>query len=428
MEALTPAGFLAIIMWCALIAFAVFGGADFGAGFWDVLAKGEDAERQRVALIRAIGPIWEANEIWLIFLLTGVWTGFPIVFSTLMTALFVPLVLGLLGIVMRGASFAFYTHARLSVRVGRSWGRSFSGASIITPFFFGAAAAADASGNLHVDAAGNTHANLFNTWANPFGIACGLLAISFCAVLAATFMTVEARRAGDHKLVMQFRARALIAGAVTAVIGTVAAWLGSLYAPYFFDGLTTRALPLALAGVVIGALTGASLLLGFFLVARALVSGMVALILGAWAIAQYPYLVVPDITITSGAAPHDVVVAVLIAAIVSSVLVFPSLFYMFRLFKAGKGETRGTSTEDFIHQIAEEEHLAALEQYPEVERKKEKSPVMRTVEQRAKSLLPGAAALGAIIVASQLGKIVDAMQRHGDHEDHKTPQRPASDP
>jgi cytochrome d ubiquinol oxidase subunit II len=347
---------------------AVLGGADFGAGVWEFVARGRTADAQRAALIRAIGPIWEANEIWLIFAITGVWTGFPLVFYAVMTVLFVPLTLGLLGIVMRGASFSFYTHIRLATQFSSIWGRIFSAVSVITPYLFGTIAAAVVSGEIRVDANDNAHANLITTWNTPFAIACGLFAVALCAVLAATYMTVEANRQHDHQLTLIFRKRALIAGAISALIGTAAAWLASFWATYFFNGLTTRALPLALAAVVVGVLTALMLLLGLYFLARMLVAGMVILIFGAWAVAQLPYLIVPDVTIARGAAPDGVVVAVIIAAIVTAVLVLPSLWYMMRLFKSKQGGQHEMTTEEFIHQIAGEEdertamaHAAALE-------------------------------------------------------------------
>jgi cytochrome d ubiquinol oxidase subunit II len=353
--------FMAIVMWLAIMAFAVLGGADFGAGVWDLVARGQTADQQRGALIRAIGPIWEANEIWLIFLVTGTWTAFPLVFSAVMTALFIPLSIALLGVVMRGAAFAFYSHFRAAIHVSSVWGRTFSAASTIAPFLFGAVAAAVVSGRIRVAPDGSVQANVITSWTTPFALACGCFAVALCACMAATYMTVEVSNQGEMRLVRIFRRRALVSGAIAALLGTVAAWLASFYAVHLFNGLTTRALPLALAAVVVGVLTAVALLVGLYRIARMLVAAEVALILGAWAIAQLPYLIVPDVPITRGTAPPGVMAALLIAAIVSMILVLPSTWYMLHLFKARFREYPSPTTDEYVERIAEHDRRLAAE-------------------------------------------------------------------
>lgn len=356
----TLAYFMAFALWLSVMAFAVLGGADFGAGVWDLLAGGEAGERQRDALIRAIGPVWEANEIWLIFLITGTWTAFSPVFYAVMTALFIPLTLALLGVVMRGAAFAYYTHFRAAVTVNALWGRTFSVASLATPFLLGAVAATVASGRVTLDAAGAVTANVITSWKTPFALSCGCLAVAACACLAATYMTVEASNQNATDLLRIFRRRALISGVVTAVLGIVSGWLASFFAPYLFSGLTSRALPLALAGVTAGILTALALLLGFYRIARMLIGAAVALVLGAWAVAQLPYLIVPSLTIAQAASPPGVQAVVLIATLVSMILVLPSTYYMLYLFKS-RDRRRPRLTADQYIQSLEERAEAASE-------------------------------------------------------------------
>ena len=346
-----PSSVMAGLMWLSLIAFAVLGGADFGAGVWDLLASGRSREPQRAALIRAIGPIWEANEIWLIFLITGTWTTFPLVFSTVMTALFIPLTLGLLGIVMRGAAFAYYTHFRAAVTVNEVWGKTFSIASLVTPFLFGTVAAAVVSGHIRVLPGGNVVANPWQTWTTPFALACGGFAVALSACLAATYMTVEAANQHELKLVAVFRRRALISGAVAATLGAVSFWLSAGYAPVLFHGLFTRAWPVALAAVLLGVLTAAALVAGFFRTARVLIGGEVTAILGAWALAQFPLLIVPDVSVTRAAAPPVVQTAAIIAAVISMVLVIPATWYLLYLFKSEHGSTRHRTADQLIEQL-----------------------------------------------------------------------------
>lgn len=359
MNPATLADFMALALWLSLMALAVLGGADFGAGVWDLLAGGEAGERQRGALIRAIGPIWEANEIWLIFLVTGTWTAFSPVFYAVMTALFIPLTLALLGIVMRGAAFAYYTHFRAAVSVSDVWGRTFSVASTVTPFLFGAAAAAVASGRITLNAAGEVTANIITSWTTPFALSCGCLAVAACACLAATYMTVEANNQNMTDLLHLFRRRALISGALTAALGIISGWLASYFAPYLFSGLTGRALPIALAGIAAGLLTATALLIGLYRTARMLVGLAVALVLGAWAVAQLPYLIVPSLTIAQAASPPGVQAVVLIATLVSGILVLPSMYYMLYLFKARNRRPPRLTADQYIDSLVKRAESAS---------------------------------------------------------------------
>lgn len=355
----TLADGMAVVLWLAKLSFAVLGGADFGAGVWDLLAGGETKEEQRGALIRAIGPIWEANEIWLIFLITGAWTGFPLVFGSIMATMFVPLTLGLLGIVMRGAGFAIYSHFRREVEVNLVWGRVFSIPGTVTPFFFGAVAAAVASGQIHVSPSGQVSSDLIASWTTPFALACGCFAVALCACLAATYMTEETRNQGELRITRLFRRRALSSGSIAALIGVVAALIARSSAPYLFNGLTTRALPLALAGVVVGVATAVALVLGFYAIARLLSAGGVALLLGAWAVAQLPYVIVPYVKITDGSAPSGVQAAMLIATVVSMALVLPAFWYLMYLFKAEDRRRPPVTTDQMISRLEAEQKRAA---------------------------------------------------------------------
>jgi cytochrome d ubiquinol oxidase subunit II len=347
---LTPAYIMVALLWLSLAAFAILGGADFGAGVWDLLEWGSTAERARELLIRAIGPIWEANEIWLIFLITGTFTAFPIVFAALSIALFIPGVLALLGTVLRGAAFAYYSHFRAAVPVNLAWGRTFSVSSIIAPFFFGTMAAAVAGGHIRV-VQGQVHTDFFSTWTAPFALACGAFAVAMCAVLAATYMTVEARNVGQQDLVTLFRSHALIAYLVTAVIGALAALLATRDAPYLWTNLTGRALPLVIATMLLGIATALMLLINYFALARVLIAGTIMGIFAAWGVAQYPYLIVPDVTVANASAPHNVLVAVVISAIGGLIIVLPALWLLFYLFKAKDLPQPAVNTEAWIETL-----------------------------------------------------------------------------
>ncbi len=331
----TLAALAAALAWVALIAYAVLGGADFGGGIWDLLARGPTAERQRAVIARGMGPVWESNNVWLIFVLVVTWTAFPIVYAGISTALFIPITLAVIGIVLRGAAFSFRSNYGREIGSGVRWGYAFSIASTITPFLFGTMAGALASGNIRVSTGPSlqVQANPWTTWTTPFALACGLFAVALCSVLAATYLTIDARKAGDNAVAEGFRLRALIAGAVTAALGALSAVLAISEAPTFWQGLIGKALPFTIAAVVIGLATAAALLRHLDYLARVLVAAETACIFLAWGVAQWPYLIVPDVTVDNAASPASVLGPLLIVSLLGLVILLPSLWYLFTVVK-----------------------------------------------------------------------------------------------
>ena len=321
-----------IILWLSLIVYAVLGGADFGGGIWDFFAFGQEAERQRRLIGQALGPVWEANHVWLIFLIVGLFTAFPPAFSILSTALFVPFTLAVIGIVLRGAAFMFRGQVDDAKTSRRIWGRVFSTASTITPFFFGAAAAAVASGQVHVEA-GRVQTDLLAGWTTPFALTIGALALSLCAVLAAVNLIVEAQNSNEPELVEAFRRRAMIAGAFTLVLDAIAFILSPFQAPLLLNGALDHALPLIIATALIGVGAATSLLLRRYRLARVLAFTVTAFIFASWGLSQFPYLVPVSVTISNAASPPSTQLALLIGTLVGMALLLPSLWLLFHVFK-----------------------------------------------------------------------------------------------
>jgi cytochrome d ubiquinol oxidase subunit II len=321
-----------IILWLSLIAYAVLGGADFGGGIWDFFAFGPQAERQRRLIGQALGPVWEANHVWLIFLIVGLFTAFPSAFSVLSTALIVPFTLALLGIVLRGAAFIFRAQADEAVTFGKIWGRVFSTASTITPFLFGTAAAAVASGQVRVQG-GGIQTDLLTGWTTPFALTIGALALSLCAVLAALNLIIEAQNNNDAELVEAFRRRAIIAGAFTLVLDVVAFTLSPFEAPLLWHGMLAHALPLVIVTGLIGLGTAASLLLRRYRLARVLAIIVTAFIFASWGVSQFPYLIPVNVTINNATSPPATLLALLIGTGIGMALLLPSLWLLFHVFK-----------------------------------------------------------------------------------------------
>ncbi len=321
-----------IILWLSLIVYAVLGGADFGGGIWDFFAFGPQAERQRRLIGQALGPVWEANHVWLIFLIVGLFTAFPSAFSVLSTALIVPFTLALIGIVLRGAAFMFRGQADDATTLRRVWGRVFSTASTITPFFFGTAAAAVASGQVRVEA-GRVQTDLLAGWTTPFALTIGALALALCAVLAAVNLMIEAQNSNDAELVEAFRRRAIIAGAITLVLDAVAFILSPFQAPLLWNGMLDHALPLVIATALIGLGAAVSLLLRRYRLSRALAFTATAFIFASWGLSQFPYLVPVAVTIQNAASPPATLLALLIGTIIGMALLLPSLWLLFHVFR-----------------------------------------------------------------------------------------------
>jgi cytochrome bd ubiquinol oxidase subunit II len=323
---------VACVLWAGVTAYAVLGGADFGAGFWSLLAGGGRAGRRLRDLIDwAIGPVWEANHVWLIFVLVVLWTGFSEAFASIFSTLFIPLSLAALGIVLRGAGFAFQHTAR------RAHGRHvaqvlFGLSSLLTPFFMGTVVGAIAGGRIPV---GNAAGDPVTSWLNPLSLIIGALFVATSAYLAAVFLINDARRAAAPDLERAFRKRALAAAVgagALAVAGLVALRAD---ARVVYDGLTADALPLVALSVLCGA--GALVLVGRGARrgARPLAVGAVATMIWGWGVAQHPYLLPKDLTIDAAAAPSATLNAVLVVFGVAIVLVLPSMLLLLRLAQRG---------------------------------------------------------------------------------------------
>jgi cytochrome d ubiquinol oxidase subunit II len=315
-------------MWLGVTAYALSGGADFGAGFWDLVAG--DPQRgapQRKLIEHAIGPVWEANHVWLIFVLVVLWTGFPEAFASIASSLYVPLTLVAVGVILRGAGFAF-RKAVTGVSLERLFGATFAASSVITPFFLGTVAGAVASGRVP---AGIARAHPVRSFVNPTSVLGGALAVVACAYLAAVYLTADARRAGDATLIEAFRRRALASGVVAG--GVVLGGIAVLHAdaPDLFAGLTGRGMPLVAVSAIAGLVSLGCVWRRRFLAARAGAATAVTAVLWGWAAGQYPYLLEGELTIRQAAAAPVTLRAVLLSLAVGAVLFVPALVALFAM-------------------------------------------------------------------------------------------------
>jgi cytochrome d ubiquinol oxidase subunit II len=319
---------IAVVLFLAVTAYAVLGGADFGAGFWDLVAGGADrGDRPRELIDDSIGPVWEANHVWLIFIFVVLWTGFPEAYASITLTLYVPLSIAALGIVLRGASFAFRKTV-FQTRDRRNFGAAFAVSSVLVPYCMGTVAGAIASGRVP---AGGKAGDPWSSWINPTSIVGGLLAVAVVAYLAAVYLVWDARRLADPGLVGYFRRRAVGAGVVAGVVAFVAVFVLRADARYVFDGLTARALPLVILSAVCGTASLVLLIRDASRGARVLAIGAVAGIVVGWGVAQWDYMLPTSLTVADAAAPSGTLQALLAATILFVLVVVPGFTLLYTL-------------------------------------------------------------------------------------------------
>jgi cytochrome d ubiquinol oxidase subunit II len=309
---------IAFVALAAVALYAIFGGADFGGGVWDVLASGPRRRAQQDLIGHAIGPVWETNHVWLIFLIVLLFTCFPPAFAALSIGLYVPLCFVLVGIILRGAAYAFRSQAYSAEGLSQFWGHVFGVASILAPFFFGTCVGALTVGDFH--------------WSSPFALCIGVLAVALCAQIAAVFLTMES----DGALREDFRLRAIVATVGLAIVGAIGLAVAWQTVPGVFHHLLApHSLPGILVAMTLGLVVLGALWLRGFALARAMVALEAIAVLVGWFGSQAPYLIPGSMTYAQAAAPDVTLHAFLWLTGCGAVLLVPSLALLFSVFKSG---------------------------------------------------------------------------------------------
>jgi cytochrome bd ubiquinol oxidase subunit II len=325
---MSTADAVAGVLWTGVTAYAVFGGADFGAGFWSLVAGGGvHGRRTRDLVDWAIGPVWEANHVWLIFVLVVLWTGFPTAFESIFSTLFIPLSLAALGIILRGAGFAFHKTAS-RVKGGRLAEPLFGLSSLLTPFFLGTVVGAVASGRVPL---GNAAGDPVTSWVNPLSLLVGALFVATSAYLAAVFLVSDARRAGVPDLEESFRVRALGAALAAGALAVGGMFVLRADARYVYDRLTHEGLPLVILSGLCGLAVLGVLRRPGARGARPLAVAAVVAVVWGWGVAQYPYLLPKVLTIADGGGARATLTSLLIVFGIAVVVVVPSIVLLYTL-------------------------------------------------------------------------------------------------
>ena len=329
---MTLANVVAASMFTGITLYALLAGADFGAGFWDLVAgNAERGAPTRRLIEESIGPVWEANHVWLIFVLVTLWTGFPSAFAPIMSTLYVPLTLAAVGIILRGSAFAFRKASR-TLGERRFYGIAFASSSVITPYFLGSVVGGVASARVPAE---SRTGDVVRSWLNPTSVLGGVMAVIVCAFLAAVYLAADAERRGRPELVTVFRRRSLAAGILAGAVAGVGVAVLHADAPLLFHGLTHRGAPLIVASAVAGASTLVLVARRRVAMARYLAAAAVVAVLWGWAAGQYPWMLEHEVTIKAAAAPRATLEAGLVALGAGAVLLVPALVWLLVLVQRG---------------------------------------------------------------------------------------------
>ena len=323
------------VMLIGLTLYSLLGGADFGAGVWEFNTALRAPEKEQALIYRAIGPVWEANHVWLIFVVVGLFAGFPGAFSAIFRALWVPLLLALVGIVFRGVGFIFRTYAS-GISEKYMWGAVFAFASTGAPFFLGASLGAILSGELKFTDDGGFAGDYLTGWISSMSVFSAFFGVGVCAFLSAVYLTREAHLAGDAALSKKWRTRAMASGLWMGVLAIVGLGLMAAEVPYLWEGFKTRAWPLIGGSVAAGCFSLWALRRGRFTGATVGAALAVASVVLGGGVALYPALVPPAITVESARAPRDVLWALVACVVLGVAILTPSMIYLLRLFKGKK--------------------------------------------------------------------------------------------
>lgn len=323
---------IAGILLLSLTIYALMAGADFGAGVWHFMGRGPTKSEQHRVISGAIGPIWEANHVWLILVVTILFTAFPAAYARMSTTLHIPLTLLLVGIILRGSAFAFRHYDVWPDELHLRWDQLFAFSSLISPVLLGMTLGAMTAGDFPVNPDNFLEGYVY-PWATAFPFAVGLFTLALFAYLAAVYLILETRNQALQEI---FRIRAIGAAFVAGILEEIVLVLGRTGAPRLWGELTGSmwggAVQMGVGGLTVAAIW--LLIIRRYWWARACAMLQVTLTIWAWGMAQFPYLVPPDITIFNAAAPAITLQLVLVALVVGAIVLFPSLWYLFRLFKS----------------------------------------------------------------------------------------------
>jgi cytochrome d ubiquinol oxidase subunit II len=329
-----------IFLFFAIVLYFLLGGADFGAGIIELFTSTNNKSRTRRTMYKAIGPVWEANHMWLIIAIVILFVGFPVIYSSVCTYLHIPLLIMLMGVTARGTAFSFRNYdAVKDDRMQDVYNYIFVYSSFITPLFLGITAGSVISRQIDPASSDFLHTYVFS-WLNFFSVAVGLFTVALCGFLAAIYLIGEAKEDFDVK---RFTKKAVIMNAVAVGFGGLvflAAEHENVHLAYWLFGN-----PVSFTAIIAASL---SLVLLWYLlkkkktkIIRILAAFQVTMILIAVGYRHFPDVIMVkdghNLSLLTDHAPATTINDLGWGLLIGSLLILPALGYLFYSFQK-KGE------------------------------------------------------------------------------------------
>jgi len=323
-------------LFLAIVLYFLLGGADFGAGIIELFTSEKNKHKTRQTSYHAIGPIWEANHMWLIIAVVIMFVGFPVVYSTLCTYLHIPMLIMLLGITARGTAFAFRNYdAVKGAHTQKIYNRIFVYSSFITPLFLGIIAGSAISRQIDLHAASFMDAYIFS-WFNYFSVAVGLFTVALSGYLAAIYLIGEADNDHDaRRFIVKAKVMNIIAVGCGGLV-FIASEIENIHMAHWIFGN-----PVSLTAVIAASI---SLIASWVLInkgkrkiIRIGAGFQVTMILLAVGYMHYPYLIMikggQNLSLFAYQAPETTINDLGWGLFIGSFLILPSLFYLYYSFQ-----------------------------------------------------------------------------------------------
>lgn len=323
-----------IYLWMAILLYLLLGGADFGAGIIELFTSEKNKGRTRKTMYRAIGPIWEANHMWLIITIVILFVGFPVIYSTMSVHLHIPLAIMLLGIIARGTAFAFRNYDAVVDDLQKLYNKIFVYSSFITPLFLGIIAGSAVAGTIDTDANNFVDAYIFS-WLNIFTISVGLFTATICGYLAAVFIIGETDNAEDRKIFTRKARLMNIATAACGVLVFITAALEGIPLLNWLFGNVASVIAI-IAALITLYLQWKTLKRGHTRKIRIYAGFQVAMILVAVTVRHYPNIVILKngkyLSLLEHAGHEQTIFYLGLALLIGSVFILPALYYLMYSF------------------------------------------------------------------------------------------------
>lgn len=322
-------------LFLSILLYVVLGGADFGAGIIELFTSAKNKDRTRETLYRAIGPIWEANHMWLIIAIVILFVAYPVIYAEMSVYLHIPLIVMLIGIIARGTAFVFRNYDAVKDDMQHVYNRIYFASSFITPLFLGITAGSVISGS--IDHAADTFADVYIfSWLNWFSIGVGFFVVALCGFLASVYLIGETDNTNDRKRFINKAKHMNITAVISGVYVFITAWIDGIPLMNWIFG-NTMGLIAVLAATASLIVLWVLIYSGNAIMIRLLAGFQVTMILLAIGYAHFPDFIVvkngTNLTLLDHRATMQTINALGWALLIGTIFIIPALFYLYYKFR-----------------------------------------------------------------------------------------------